>query len=236
MQEWTVPRVLPPVELRRLGEFFLESGYTEEGLSQLVGSFPPGTSHAKIALLLDAGGPATALTTLTRIFQLGRTAGRQQVSDVLPSWVVDTSKRTGLLMEDGDDWRSGLRIDCIGQTLLLSDSIHAGAIKRDFVTGFNRYAKQLLDLTPRVEVKDALDAFSGGGIQALHLAKHCQSVAATEFNSRAVEVAQLNAALNGIEAIDWLLGDRFAPVKGRQFDFDCGESAFLCRSRSGSSL
>ena len=222
------PLALSPTELRQLGEFFLDSGYTEEGLKRLLGgAFPPGTLPEKMALMLDPDGPPTPLTTLVRIFQLGRPVSRQQAADILPNWVVADCQKLGLLTAEGDRWRSDFRLDCIGRTLLVSDSIHAGPVERDFVSGFNRYAKLLMDLTPRVQAVDALDAFASGGVQALHLGEHCRSVSATELNSRAIGFAQLNAGLNGIDQIDWLKGDRFAPAEGRQFDLIVANPPFF---------
>ena len=58
----------------------------------------------------------------------------------------------------------------------------------------------------------------GCGIQALLAAKHSERVVATDVNPRALAFAAFNAALNGIDKIEFRLGDGFAPVEGESFD------------------
>ena len=133
----------------------------------------------------------------------------------------------GLLTEEEDSFRSFFRDDPVGRTLLVSDSFAVGAVGRDIVSGKNPFATRLLNLTPRLQLEDALDAFCGGGVQALPLAEHCENVTATELNSRAITFAELNAGLNGIEKIRWLQGDRFAPVEGQHFDLIVANPPFF---------
>jgi hypothetical protein len=64
----------------------------------------------------------------------------------------------------------------------------------------------------------ALDLGTGNGIQALLAAKHADQVIATDVNPRALGFAAFNAALNGIDAIDFRSGDGFAPVADERFD------------------
>jgi hypothetical protein len=77
---------------------------------------------------------------------------------------------------------------------------------------------RLADITPRSRVPTALDACTGGGIQTLFLADHCDSITSIDLNPRAVEFAAFNAALNGLENVELLEGDRLEPVRGRGFD------------------
>ena len=228
MHKQPAPRILPISKLRRLGDFFLDCGYTEDGLRQVLSDpFPHGTPPAKVALLLDTDDPPSPLTTIVRLFTLARPVSRQQVRDILPEWVVDDCRNAGLLTEDENSFRSFFRVDPVGWTLLVSDSPAAGPVGRDIVSGNNPFAARLLNLTPRRPVENALDAFCGGGVQALHLAKHCERVSATELNPRAIRFAELNAGLNGIEKIRWLRGDRLAPVAGRQFDLIVANPPFF---------
>ena len=55
----------------------------------------------------------------------------------------------------------------------------------------------------------ALDCFTSTGGFALHLAQNCETVEAVDSSALALEVAQSNAARNGISNINWKQGDVF---------------------------
>ena len=63
----------------------------------------------------------------------------------------------------------------------------------------------------------ALDLGTGCGIQALLAAKHSARVVATDVNERALAFAAFNAALNGIDVVEFRQGDLFEPVAGERF-------------------
>lgn len=69
----------------------------------------------------------------------------------------------------------------------------------------------------------ALDCFSYHGSFALHLAGRAESVVALDASADALERGRAHAALNGLEQIDFVLGDAFELLAqwgraGRQFD------------------
>jgi methylase of polypeptide subunit release factors len=63
-----------------------------------------------------------------------------------------------------------------------------------------------------------LDLGSGGGIQGLLLARHARHAVLTDVSSRAREIAELNAALNGIGNVDLRTGEWFDPLAGERID------------------
>ena len=63
-----------------------------------------------------------------------------------------------------------------------------------------------------------LDLGTGCGIQALLAAKHSGRVIATDVNERALAFARFNAALNGIDIIDFRRGHLLEPVEHECFD------------------
>ncbi|MEO8098885.1 MAG: class I SAM-dependent rRNA methyltransferase [Acidobacteriota bacterium] len=60
-----------------------------------------------------------------------------------------------------------------------------------------------------------LDCFSSTGGFALHVARHAESVDAVESSPLAIEAAKANAALNGIENIEFRQADVFDYLSGR---------------------
>jgi hypothetical protein len=88
----------------------------------------------------------------------------------------------------------------------------------DVVTGVTGPATLLADIAIRKKVRAALDLGTGGGIQALLLANHCDHVTAIDINPRALEFAELNTYFNGFKNIELRKGSWFEPVEGELFD------------------
>jgi len=81
-------------------------------------------------------------------------------------------------------------------------------------------------------VESALDLGTGCGIQALHAARHATRVVATDISVRALELAALNASLNGVENIEFRLGSLFDPVAGERFDHIISNPPFVITPRT----
>lgn len=87
----------------------------------------------------------------------------------------------------------------------------------DHVLGASPASTTLAQLTIREPAGTALDLGTGCGIQALHLAQHCDRVMATDLNPRALRLARITAGLNRI-AVELREGDLYDPVKHELFD------------------
>jgi hypothetical protein len=81
-------------------------------------------------------------------------------------------------------------------------------------------------------VGTALDLGTGCGIQAMHAARHAVTVVATDISERALELARLNARLNGIDNIEFRLGSLFEPVAGERFDHIISNPPFVITPRT----
>ena len=82
------------------------------------------------------------------------------------------------------------------------------------------------------QVESALDLGTGCGIQAMHAARHAARVVATDISERALELAALNAELNGISNIEFRLGSLFDPVAGERFDHIISNPPFVITPRT----
>jgi hypothetical protein len=76
----------------------------------------------------------------------------------------------------------------------------------------------LANLTVRRPAARAADVGTGNGVQALLCAAHCEHVIATDLNERALAFAEFNAALNGVDNIDFRAGSFFEPLAGERVD------------------
>lgn len=73
-----------------------------------------------------------------------------------------------------------------------------------------------------------LDLCAGAGAQALVCAQTAASVTAVELEPLAERVFWINAELNGLsERVEYLVGDLFEPVAGRQFERICSNPPFM---------
>jgi SAM-dependent methyltransferase len=80
---------------------------------------------------------------------------------------------------------------------------------------------------PRVRTARALDVGCGPGTLALGMASMCDRVVATDISPRAIALAQVNAFMNGIDNVEFRLGDLMAPVTGESFDLIVSQPPFV---------
>jgi hypothetical protein len=106
----------------------------------------------------------------------------------------------------------------------------------DHVLGISPASTSLAQLTIRDEVGSSLDLGTGCGVQALHLATHSGRVVATDVNERALRIARLNAALNGVGNVDVRAGSFFEPVRGERFDLIATNPPFVISPATGERL
>jgi len=161
------------------------------------------------------------LEVLTRMFLIGSTVSAMDLAASLPTMPVAELELMGLAEQVDGGVRCPIRVFVHGDILLACDRSYYGDSKRtdaDVVMGVTSPASLLADITVRKKVPRALDLGTGGGIQALLLANHCERVVAVDINPRAIDFTDLNAALNGFDNIEARLGSWFEPVGDERFD------------------
>ena len=100
------------------------------------------------------------------------------------------------------------------------------------VLGIGGASRTLSGLMMPREVERALDIGTGCGIQAMHASRHAEHVVATDISVRALELAALNAKLNGIDNIEFRFGSLFEPVAGERFDHIISNPPFVITPRA----
>lgn len=121
-----------------------------------------------------------------------------------------------LLREEGGEVEATVRLIPHDDLLIASDRSGAEAGAKH-VAGVHRPSVGLSHLTVRRPVARTLDVGTGNGIQAILCARHSQLVVATDVNDRALEFAEFNAALNGVDNVEFRHGSFFEPVEGERF-------------------
>ena len=105
--------------------------------------------------------------------------------------------------------------------------------ERDFVVGFGPSPRTLARLTIRRPVRSALDLGTGPGLHALLAARHAERVVAVDISPRALAFAAHNARLNGIENVEWRLGNWLEPVADERFDLIVANPPYVISPESG---
>ena len=218
--------------------------FSHDAVSALIGA----QAHAALArnettpaLRRTRGG--SPLETLTRLFLLQTRVSDAEAERALPG-LVGRMATAGILRLDGDEVAAGLDVrpysDGSRDLWVVSDltpGLDGGGnrVGPDHVLGISPASTSLARLTRRDPVGAALDLGTGCGVQALHLAGHSRRVVATDVNRRALDMARLTAALNGVE-VEVREGSFFEPVAGERFDLVVSNPPFVVSPATGQPL
>jgi methylase of polypeptide subunit release factors len=175
-----------------------------------------------------AGAPGAA-ATLASLFLLGVPVDASALAAALPTLGLDGAVELKLVAVEGGraralvDLRPYSFVDAAGAGSWwivsdLGEMVLEGALTTDHVLGVGGASLTLSGLMISRPVGRVLDLGTGCGIQALHAARHAEHVVATDISPRALEIAALNARLNGVHNVEFRLGDMFEPVAGERFD------------------
>ena len=208
--------------LGRLKQALTAAGYTRETvLATLHSDQHLLAQPGEVAVFERRASGGKPTDTLIKFFLIGSTVEPDELTAALPGFTLDELRAAGMAEDAPGGIRCPVRIVPHGDVLVASDRGYYRDVDRhvaDVVTGVSNPAILLADLTVRRPARRALDLGTGGGIQALLLANHCEVVVATDLNPRALALTRLNAALNGFTNIETREGSWFEPVAGERFD------------------
>lgn len=196
-----------------------------------------------LAALREKLGRPTPTATLAQLFVLGIPVAAVDLADALPTLGLDGALGLGLIRLEADtalpllDLRPYSFLDAhgAGSWWIASDlgELALGhPLGESHVLGVGGASVTLSGLMIHTPVESALDLGTGCGIQAMHAARHASRVVATDISTRALELATLNAELNGIGNIEFRLGSLFEPVAGERFDHIISNPPFVITPRS----
>ena len=155
--------------------------------------------------------------TVAKLFLLGQPVDSERLATALAPLELTRLAETGLLRLDGTTALASALLAPHGDYYIASDGGAGAETSFDFVPGIQSPSVTLAKLAVRRRAQKALDLGTGCGIQALLAAKHAERVVATDVNPRALAFARFNARLNGIDNIEFRLGNVFEPVEGERF-------------------
>ena len=179
---------------------------------------------------------------LARAFVLGETLPAAELAAALPHLGLAGAERLGLVALEGDrarpllDLRPYAFVDPhgAGEWWIASDlgELATGApLRVDHVLGVGGASTTLASLQFPDPVGSVLDLGTGCGIQAMHARRFAGRVVATDISERAVQLARLNAELNGVDGIEFRLGSLYEPVAQERFDRIVSNPPFVITPR-----
>jgi methylase of polypeptide subunit release factors len=199
-----------------LRDALMGADYTAAGLRRALGP-PPGIGpqHDRELYLRRLGDDA--IGTLARLFWVGAPVDEEAVRRAIAPVEIATLLEAGLAELTDGRVQPTMGISVYEDLYLVSDFEEA-RVSPDYVTGVNRSARLLANLTVRRPVRSTLDLGTGSGIQGFLASRHSEHVVAVEMNPRALACAELNVQLNGISGFETRAGSWFEPVDEPEFD------------------
>ncbi|WP_432537348.1 DUF7059 domain-containing protein [Kineococcus arenarius] len=238
-----------PLELLSgLREDLAGAGYTVDGVGELVGDVASAALDREQPLpaLRATEGSREPAAVLLRCCTLGRAVTRGELDAALPRTGTAGAVALGLVAAAGEqpddevrplvDLRPYEVDDAAGAASwwLVSDlgELATGqALRSDHVLGVGGASLTLASATVRTPVDRVLDVGTGCGVQALHASRHARRVVATDTSERALDLAAVNAALNGVR-LDLRHGSLLEPVaEGERFDLVVSNPPFVITPR-----
>ena len=221
--------LLPREEMRELRELLVRLGYVAAQLEAACGTAVP-PRRAMIPQFLHATARSETLALLARAFLGALPVSAETAARHWPARLREIFAASQLVEKHNDMLVPRVLLVPVRGRLFASDSprlLETSAASEFVPPAHTHAAAYLLDLTIRRPVVDLLDLGTGCGVQALIAADHAEHVVATDLNARAVAYARFNSALNGLENVECLTGDLFAPVGGRSFDLIVSNPPFV---------
>lgn len=224
--------MLKPDQISRLRDSLLAADYTLDPVLDRIGSAGQDglTRNVTIPALDALDGADDPQATLIRLFPLQEPQPRASVAAALP---LDDLLATGALRLEGELVKAAIDIRPYGfddgqpglqpfTGWVVSDpmpglNLRVTPTRPDYVLGVSPASTTLAQMTMPAGVNRALDLGTGCGVQSLHLARHADSIVATDLNPRALELARITAGLNGL-TLDTRLGSLYEPVLDDRFD------------------
>ncbi|HUD12635.1 MAG TPA: methyltransferase [Terracidiphilus sp.] len=222
-------------EFRRLLAFFAEAGYVEATIRKHLGPAElPSRQLRNESRLLDRTSEPTQLNALLRWFWLGRPQTDAQVADSVPAEFLGLLLKCGLLKTNAGSLQgTAMLLPADGFLVAADYPVAIERAKQEMVLWPNPTSRFLAKFSIRRHSRATLDLGTGSGILSLIAAKFSDKVVATDLNERAVSFARFNAKLNGVDNIEVVAGDCFAPVKDCTFDLILSNPPFFITPQQG---
>lgn len=226
---------MPALKMGTQGQFaalreqFLASGFNEETIRQRLG-LKPGRELDLVGLSMrppEQLGLRDSLDALILLFILGDSLPATETAKHFLPAAWDAMLQTNLVEQDPADagrFLASVALYPIRDLFIASDRwTNANhALREPFADivypALTKSAKQFLEFTSFEPCDDFLELCAGTAPAALLASRCARNIWATDIAERSVDFAKFNATLNGINNVNFAIGDLFQPVADRTFD------------------
>ena len=216
--------------IEQLERVLARIGYTGDAIRGVLGedAYQSRTWDVPVHVRrLRTGSP---LETAVKLFFLGLAVDRREVGCALAPVTVEELQRLGVLESGDTPLLASVRLVPHAELLLAGNRYPdegPNGTPGDYVATVTAPSAILANLTIRDRVRTALDVGTGSGVQALWAARHCERVVAVDVNPRALNLAEFNARLNGIDNVEFRQGSLFEPVLDERFDLILSNAPYV---------
>lgn len=204
-------------------------GYTGEEIRSVLGEDAYQSRSWDVPVHVRRLQGGTPLATAIRLFFLGCAVSEAEVERAFAPLTVEQLRRLGLVEGEGDILAS-VRLVPHAELLLAGNRYPDDGPEgtpADYVATVTPPSAILATLTVRRPARTALDVGTGSGVQALWAARHSERVVAVDINPRALNLAEFNARLNGVDNVEFRLGSMFEPVADERFDLIVSNAPYV---------
>ena len=203
--------------VRSLGSYLAECGYTADRLIEELGIHETLSADLQnLEPLLEKTSGRSALHLLARLFFAGWPANAADCTRILDPDALSAALACGLVRQSGSNVEPCALLVPFKEMAIACDGItlYRGP---DIVMGPSSSTRKMLYCAVPGTGEATLDLCTGTGVLALNAAPRSSHVVGTDVNPRALQFARFNAALNGLDNVEFLCGSAFEPVEGCTF-------------------
>jgi len=175
---------------------------------------------ANLPRLLHATSSLTPLDVFARLFLYGVTVSERHARAAFVDPALEEWRDAGLIACAGGEAVGLVAIYPYDGLLLAFDKpelVERGT-DSDHVCGLTNSTASLAAFRTREPRRSILDLGAGCGVLGFLAARSGGHLLLTDVNPRAIQFAMFNARLNGIDDVEFAVGDAFEPAQGRKFD------------------
>ncbi|MCA9050604.1 MAG: methyltransferase, partial [Planctomycetaceae bacterium] len=226
-----------PQDYGRAREVLAAAGYTDDGVPKVLGVDAitcQSRDNKHKAAFLRQTQPLTPVNQLIRLFLLSASVPLKEAQAAVAPMGIEPWVAAGLLAVENDRVRALVKLIPFGDFWIAHDPpmLVGRDAQVDYVMGIGGSTLTVAGVTLRRPSRNSLDLGAGCGIHALLAAPHSERVSAVDRNPRATVFAAFNAALNGLNHVTCLTGDRFEPVADQSFDLIVSNPPFVIGPRA----
>lgn len=217
---------LRPGDLRALGRRLDAIGLAE-AYETIVKIGSRSFDHAALPLRIwHARRKNDAASHALRMFCFEDAVTEAEATIALGEIPLEPLLEAGLLARDSSGHMvSPYELWCEDGLHLFADRLAHGG---DAVMAIGPSTKDLVRAAlPKGRVSSALDLGCGAGFCAMLFARRADRVIGTDINARAIALARMNAAINGVDNVEFRQGDLLAPVRDLRFDRIVSQPPFI---------